>query len=122
MPAVVEERALRDCLADRALDVAVAQIAAALELLIKPFENVTRLLARAARAFDRDMIASLLRDHAEATFDQCEVLSVLAEQYRRELVVFECKHGLGRSRLLGGGSGRDHGILGAQGGFRLLLL
>ena len=103
-------------------DVALAQVAAALELLIKSLENVARLLARAARAFYRDVIAALLGDHAEAAFDQRKILSVLSEQHRRELVVFECKHGLGRGRLLGGGSGRDHGIRCAQGWFRLLLL
>ena len=81
-----------------------------------------RLFAGAARAFDRNVIAPLLRDHAKTTLDQRQILSVLSEQHRRELVVFESKHGLGRGRLLGGGSGRDHGILCAQGCFRLLLL
>jgi hypothetical protein len=68
------------------------------------------------------MIASLLGDYAKAALDKRKILSVLSEQHRCELVVFECKHDLRRGRLLGGGSGRDHGILCTQGWFRLLLL
>src|SRR4029078_9928758 len=78
---VVEQRALRDRLTDGPFDVALAQVAATLELLIKSLENVTRLFARAARAFDRDVIASLLGDHTEATLDQRKILSVLSEQH-----------------------------------------
>ena len=118
---VVEQRALRDRLADGAFDVALAQIVAALELLVEPFQHAARLLAGAARALDGDVIAALFGDDAEPAFDQREVLSVLSEQHRGEPVVLEREHGLRGGRFLGGGGGRDHGIRCAQGGFKLLL-
>ena len=48
----VEQRALRDGEPDRALDVAGDEIAAALELLIEPFEHAARLLAGIAAGLD----------------------------------------------------------------------
>jgi len=68
---VVEERTLRDRLANGALDIALTQIVTALELLIKSFEDAARLLTCAARTFYRDVIAALFRHDAEAAFDQC---------------------------------------------------
>ena len=71
---------MRDREPDRALDVAGDEIAAALELLIEAFEHAARLLAGIAAAFERDVIAALLGDHAESALDQGEVLAVLTEQ------------------------------------------
>ena len=102
---------MRDRLTDGAVDVPLAQIMAALELLIEAFQNTTCLLAGAARSVDGDMISTLLRDHPKPAFDKREVLAVLAEQHRGELVVLERKHGLRGGRLFGGGGGRDHGIV-----------
>src|SRR5262249_52231302 len=47
---VVKEGALRDRLTNRTFDVTLTQVATALELLVKPFENMTRLLAGAPGA------------------------------------------------------------------------
>ena len=118
---VVEQRALRDRQADRAVDVALAQVVAALELLVEAFQHAARLLAGVARAVDGDVIAALLGDHAEPALDQREILAVLAEQDRGEPVVVEGEHDLRGGRLRGSGGGRDHGILCAQGSFKLLL-
>ena len=63
-------------------------------LLIEPFEHAPRLLDALARAFDRDVIAALLRDDAEPALDQREVLAVLAEQQRGEAIVVEGEHDL----------------------------
>ena len=90
---------------------------AALELLVEAFEHAARLLAGAARAVERDVIAALLRDYAEPALDQREILPVLAEQERGEPVVLEGEHDLRGGRLLRGGGGRDHGIRCAQGWF-----
>ena len=117
----VEQRALRDRLADRAFDVACDEIVAALELLVEAFQHAARLLAGVARAFDGDVIAALLGDHAEPALDQREVLSVLAEQDGGEPVVVEGEHDLRGGGFLRRGGGRDHGIRCAQAGFRLLL-
>src|SRR6476659_3569946 len=92
-----------------------------LELLVEAFQHAARLLAGASRAFDGDVIATLLRHHAEAPFDQREILSVLSKQDRSEFVVLEREHGLGGGRLLGGGGGRNRGIRCAQRRFKLLL-
>ncbi len=92
----VEQRALCDREPDRALDVTGDEIAAALELLVEAFEHATRLLAGIAAAFQRDVIAALLGDDAEAALDQGEVLAVLTEQRRGEPVVVERDHDLGR--------------------------
>src|SRR5512144_2223274 len=97
---VVEQRALRDRLPDRPFDIALAQVAAALELFVETLEHAARLLAGTARTFDGDVVAALLRHDAEAPLDQREVLSVLPEQHGGKLVVFECEHGLRRGRLL----------------------
>ena len=79
---VVEQRALRDRQPDRTFDVAGNELVAALEPFVEPFEHAARLLHAVARARDGDVIAALLRDHAEPALDQCQVLSVLAEQQR----------------------------------------
>ena len=111
---VVEQRALRDRLPDGALDVAGAQFVAALDVLVEPLQHAAGLLAGAARAVDGDVIAALLRHHAEPAFDQREVLSVLPEQDGSEPVVLEGEHGLRGCRLFRGGGGRDRGIRCAQ--------
>ena len=54
----IEQRALRDRDADRALDIPLRKIVAALELLIEVLQHATRLLAGFARSFDRDLIAA----------------------------------------------------------------
>src|SRR5215210_7368164 len=76
---VVEERALRDCQSYCTFNVARNQLVAALEPLVKTFQHALRLLAGVARAFDGDVVTALIHDHAKPTFDQSEVLSVLAE-------------------------------------------
>ena len=101
----VEQRALGDGEADRALDVAGDEIAAALELLVEAFEHAAGLLAAVAAAFEGDVIAALLGDDAEAALDQSEVLAILAEQRRGEAVVVEGHHDLGRGFR---GCGRYH--------------
>ena len=106
---------MRDRLPDRALDVALAEFVAALDLLVKAFEHAARLLAGAARAVDGDVIAALLGDDAEAALDQREVLAVLAEQNGGEPVVLEGEHDLRGGSFLGSGGGRDRGIRCAQG-------
>ena len=111
---VVEQRALRDRLADGAFDVALAELVAALDLLVEAFQHAAGLLAGAARAFDGDVIAALLGHHAEAALDQREVLSVLAEQHGGEPVVLEGEHDLRGGSFLGSGGGRDRGIRCAQ--------
>ncbi len=73
----------------------------ALELVIKSFENMARLLASVPRASDGDVIAALFRDHAKATLDERKILSVLPEQRGSQPVVVE------RHDDLGGGIGRD---------------
>ena len=88
---------------------------AALDLFVKALEHAARLLAGAARAFDGDVIAALLGDHAEPTLDQREVLPVLAEQDGSEPVVLEGEHGLRGRGFLRRGGGRDRGIRCAQG-------
>ena len=70
---VIEQRALRDRLSDGAFDVALRQIAAALEMLVEPFQHAAGLLAGAARAVDGDVVAALLGDDAEPALDQGEV-------------------------------------------------
>jgi len=117
---VVEERPLSDRLADGALDVALAEIVAAFELLVEPFEHPARLLACAARPFHGHVIAALFGDNTEAAFDQRQVLSVLSEQHRSQLVVLERKDNLGGCRFVGSGRRRDHGIRRAQVFFKLL--
>src|SRR5512139_1920587 len=87
----------------------------ALQVFVQPLQHAAGLLAGAARSLERDMIAALLRYYAEPTFDQREILSVLAEQHGGQLVVLEREHDLRGRRLLGGGSGWDHGIRCAQG-------
>ena len=111
---VVEQRALRDRLPDGALDVAVAQVVAALDMLVEPLQHAAGLLAGAARTVDGDVIAALLRHHAEPALDQREVLSVLPEQDGSQPVVLEGEHGLRGGRFFGGGGGRDRGIRCAQ--------
>ena len=59
----------------------------------------------------RDVIAALFRHDAEAPFNQRQVLPVLSEQDRSELVVLEREYDLCCSRFLGSGSGRDHANL-----------
>jgi hypothetical protein len=112
----IEQRALRDRLADRAFDVAGRQFAAALDLLVEAFEHAARLFAGAARAVDGDVIAALFGDGAKAPFDQRKVFAILAEQQRGKFVILEREHDLRGRRLLGGGGGRDHGIRCSQGG------
>ena len=73
-----------------------------LMLLVEAFQHAAGLLDRVARAFERDMIAALLGDHAEPALDQRQVLAVLAEQHRGVAVVVEGEHDLGRRRLRGG--------------------
>ena len=97
----VEQRALRDGQADRAVDVAGGEVVAALELLVEAFEHAARLLAGVARALDGDVIAARVGDDAEPPLDQREILVVLAEQRRGEPVVVEGEHDLGRRRCLG---------------------
>ena len=95
----VEQRALRQRLADRAFDIAGDEVVAALELLVKALEHAPRLLAGLARAFDGDVVAALIGDDVEPALDQREVLPVLAEQSRGEPVVVEGQHDLGRVSL-----------------------
>ena len=85
----VEQRALRQREPDGALDVALHQLVAALEPLVKTLQHAARLLAGVARALDGDLIAARIGDDAEPAFDQREVLAVLAEQHRGEPVVVE---------------------------------
>ena len=112
---VVEQRALRDRLADGAFDVALRKIVAALDLLVQALEHAARLLAGAARAVDGDVIAALLGDHAEPALDQREVLPVLAEQDGGEPVVLEGEHGLRGGSFFRSCGGRDRRIRCAQG-------
>jgi hypothetical protein len=72
---------LRDRLPDGAFDIALAQVMAALELLIESFQNPASLLAGAARTLNGDMIAALFRHYAKTSFDQREILSVLSKQH-----------------------------------------
>src|SRR5215211_7721851 len=103
----IEQRSLRDRMADRAFDVAGDQIVAALELLVEPFQHAPSLLHRFAIAFDRDMVAARIRHDTEPAFDQREILSVLTEQRGRQSVVVEGEHGLGDARAgLGAGNER----------------
>ncbi len=107
---------MRDRLADGAFDVALGEIAAALDLLVEPLEHATRLFAGRARAVDIDVVAALLGDDAEPALDQRQVLPVLTEQDGGEPVVLEGEHDLRGGRLFRGGGGRDRGIRSAQGG------
>src|SRR6185437_12026715 len=66
---VVEQRALRDRLADGAFDVALRKIVAALDLLVQALEHAARLLAGAARTVDGDVVAALFGDHAKPALD-----------------------------------------------------
>ena len=77
---VIEQRALRDRLPDRALDVALAELVAALDVFVEPFQHAPGLLAGAARAVDGDVIAALLGDDAEPPLDQREVLAILSKK------------------------------------------
>src|SRR4029453_13879878 len=52
---IVEQRSLGDCLAYGAFNVALAQIAPTLELLVEPFQNSTGLFAGAAGTLDGDI-------------------------------------------------------------------
>ena len=94
---------MRDGLPDGALDVALDQLVAALDVLVETFQHAARLLAAVARAVDGDLIAALLGDHAEPALDQREVLAVLAEQHGGEPVVVEGEHDLGGIVRRGGG-------------------
>ena len=105
----IEQRALRDREADRAFDVALREIVAALDLLVEAFEHALGALAAVARAFERHLVAARGGHHAEAALDQREVLPVLAEQRRGAAIVVEGEHGLGGRgvvRLAGGGNER----------------
>src|SRR5262249_16948582 len=66
----IEQRTLRDGEPDRTFDISGREIMTALELVIKPFEHVARLLSSVPRASDGDVIAALFRHHAKATLDQ----------------------------------------------------
>ncbi len=76
---VVKQRALRDRKPDRAFDVAADQLVAALEPLVKSLQHAPRTLDAVARSRQRNVIAALLRHHAEAALDQREILPVLSE-------------------------------------------
>ena len=75
--------------------------------------EVVVLVAGVARAFDGDVIAARIRDHAEPPFDQREILPILAEQRRDQPVVVEGEHDLrrcvGRRWHQGGAVGRAAG-------------
>src|SRR5262249_32756180 len=96
------------------------EIVAALELLVESFKHPARLFTGAARTLHSDVIAALLGDDTEAAFDQRQVLSVLSEQHRRQLVVLEREYDLCGCRFIGSGRGRDYGVRRAQGCFKLL--
>ena len=103
----IEQRALRDHEPDRAFDIALREVVAALDLLIKAFEHAARALAAVARAFDRHLIAARVRHDAEPALDQREVLPVLPEQRRGAAIVVEGEQDLRRRgvvRLAGGGN------------------
>src|SRR5262249_57513828 len=65
-----------------------------------------RLLAGAARARQRHLVAALLRYHAEPALDQRQVLAVLAEEKRGEAVVIE-RESDARCRGLADGARRE---------------
>ena len=104
---VVEQRALRDREPDRALDVAGGDFVAALEPLVEALQHAARLLDRVARAFERHLVAALVRGRAEPPLDQRQVLSVLAEQLRGEAIVVEGQNDMGGGGWRRGIRGRD---------------
>src|SRR5438445_13398920 len=75
----IEQRALRDRKTDRAVDVALGEIVATLDLLVKTVEHAARALAGVARTLKRDLIAARVGHDVELAFDQRKVLPVLAE-------------------------------------------
>ena len=81
---------------DSAFDVALQQIVAALDPLVKTFEHAARLLAGAARAVEGNVVAARTGDDAEIALDQREVLPILPEQGRGEPVIVEGERDLGR--------------------------
>ena len=87
---------MRDRKPDRAFNVTGDDFVAALEPRIEPLEDAARLLAGVARSLDGDLVAALLRDHAEPPLDQSEVLSILAKQQRGEAIVVERERDLRR--------------------------
>ena len=101
---------MRDRLPYGALDVALGELVAALDVLVEPLQHAAGLLAAAARAIDGDVIAALLGHHAEAALDQREILSVLPEQDGRQPVILEGEHDLRGGSFLGSCGGWDHGI------------
>jgi len=107
----IEQRALRDRQPDGALDVAGHELIAALELLIKTLEHAARLFAGVASALDGGVVAARVRGDPEPPLDQGQVLSVLSEQRRRQAVVVEIQHDLGRGVAAGGRLRAEHGIV-----------
>ena len=92
----IEQRALRQREADRAVDVALHQFVTALEPLIEAFEHAPGQLAGLVGAFQRDVIAARIGDDAEPALDQSEVLAVLTEQGGGEAIVVEGERDLRR--------------------------
>src|SRR5262249_7550520 len=86
---VVEQRALRACEANGALDVTGNELVAALELLVESLKHAPRMFYRVTRSGDGHVIAALVRDYAEPALDQGEILPVLPEQQRRQPIVVE---------------------------------
>jgi len=86
---------------DRALDIAGDELVAALEPRVEPVEHMARLLAGVTRALDGDMIAALFRNDAQPALDQRQVLSILAEQQRRQPIVVVGERNMRRS-IVGG--------------------
>ncbi len=93
----IEQRALRQRQPDGAVDVALRQLVAAFEPLIKAFQHAARLIAAFAWAVERDLIAARGGDDAEPALDQREILAVLPKQGRGEAVVVERQDDLRRA-------------------------
>ena len=92
----IEQRALRQREADRAVDVALHQFVTALEPLIEAFEHAPGQLAGLVGAFQRDVIAARSGNDAEPALDQSEILAVLTEQGGGEAIVVEGERDLRR--------------------------
>ena len=80
-----KQAALQRAFLDRAVDFAETDRLAHLHPRIEIFEHLAGLLAGLRRAFQRDMIAIRIGEHAKPPFDLGEVLIILAEeQWRRD--------------------------------------
>ncbi len=79
----VEQRALRNHGADRALDVALSPARGRARPVRTASPSTRRAASQAvARSGDGDVVAALVDDDVEPAFDQREVLAIVAEQDR----------------------------------------